>query len=141
MHSFLRTSQCTNTCSTLSTAVSFTIAPKGMQMRTQHKLIIPSTSATNKYDIFKFNQGGQRRCPILGTAEILYMNQCKQLKTPSVPNCKLFWLSRNIAFATHLDIGYVQIHSKSYVPRKARMTYNLEQRKQLAFVVVSTANK
>ena len=30
-----------------------------------------------------------------------------------------------------LDIYYVQIHSKNYVPRKAKTNYNLEQREYM----------
>ena len=36
--------------------------------------------------------------------------------------------SRYIDFAMHLDMRYVQIHCKTDVSRKAKTTYNLEQR-------------
>jgi len=39
-----------------------------------------------------------------------------------------FGFSTYIAFAMHLDIHYVLIHSKGNEPRKAKMSYNLERR-------------
>jgi hypothetical protein len=38
-----------------------------------------------------------------------------------------FGFSRYIAFSMYLDIVYIYVHSKSYVSRKAKMSYNLEQ--------------
>ena len=39
-----------------------------------------------------------------------------------------FGFSRYIVFDMHLDIHYVEIHSKNYVSRKAKTTYSLDRR-------------
>jgi hypothetical protein len=41
-----------------------------------------------------------------------------------------FNLSRFISFTMYLDMLCIKIHSKSYIPRKAKTTYNLEWREQ-----------
>jgi C4-dicarboxylate transporter len=38
---------------------------------------------------------------------------------------KRFGFSRYIAFSMYLDIVYIYVHSKSYVPTKAKTSYNL----------------
>ena len=43
--------------------------------------------------------------------------------------------SRYMPPATHLDIHYVWIHSKNYLYRKAKTTYNLEWRKYLCICI------
>ena len=48
--------------------------------------------------------------------------------TTSVPNYKIFWFFRFIAFATYID---VYIHSKNYVRRNTKTSYNSEQREYL----------
>ena len=51
------------------------------------------------------------------------------LNTPSVLIYRSFWLFQihNFYYVSR-HIIYLQVHSKSYVPRKAKMTYNLGQR-------------
>jgi len=39
-----------------------------------------------------------------------------------------FGFSRYTTFIMYLDISFILVHSKSYVPRKAETTYNLKQR-------------
>ena len=39
-----------------------------------------------------------------------------------------FGFSRYIDFAMHLDIIYIEVHSKNYAPRKAKTTNNLGRR-------------
>jgi hypothetical protein len=49
----------------------------------------------------------------------------KLTSTPSVPNYKRFGFSRYIVFSMYLDIVYIYVHSKSYISRKAKTSYNL----------------
>lgn len=50
-----------------------------------------------------------------------------------------FGFSMQIVSPMHLDIGYVKIHSKIYVSRKARTTYNLEWREYKSCTVYCIA--
>ena len=36
-----------------------------------------------------------------------------------------------MAFAMYLEIAYIYVHYKSYVPRTAKTTYNLERKKYI----------
>ena len=49
---------------------------------------------------------------------------------PPFPIIGCFGFSRYIYFSMHLDIHYVQIHSKNDVFRKFKTTYSLERREQ-----------
>jgi hypothetical protein len=49
-----------------------------------------------------------------------------------------FGFSRFIAFPMHLDIHYVQIHSKNYVSRNAKTTCNLKRWQYLLSEIASS---
>jgi hypothetical protein len=53
------------------------------------------------------------------------------LLLPPFQIIRRFGFSRYIAFTMYLHIVYIQVHSKNYVSRKAKTSYNLERREYI----------
>jgi hypothetical protein len=54
---------------------------------------------------------------------------------------RCFGFSWYIAFAMYLDIVYIQMHGKSYVSWKAKMSYNLERKGYFIFLSIACLHK
>jgi hypothetical protein len=59
------------------------------------------------------------------------VGQSYDVVLPPFQIIRRFGFSRYIVFPMYLDMLHIQVHSKSYISKKVKMSYNLEQREYM----------